>query len=195
MCPVLCCAVLGGGCVPVSDGVGGLRAKLIAARASLLLLLLLLMSLTLDDLHGILHPSILEPLARCSSATNPTCMPSSPMYAWVDGCSGGEPHTPPHVRHPHAIAMPCLLLILVLVSTYRRLLSSHVHAMAMANNNGRDTPPLSSPSEPAHSTRPAPPSSNYSLSARCTITYTATRPSLVRTRLAAGKDDQFPPIL
>lgn len=74
-------------------------------------------------------------------------------------------------------------------------LSSHVHAMAMANNNVRDTPPLSSPTEPAHSTRPAPPSSNLPLSAHCTITYTATRPSLVRTRLAAGKDDQFPPIL
>ena len=75
------------------------------------------------------------------------------------------------------------------------VLSSHVHTMAMANNNIHDTPPLSSPSEPAYSTRPAHPHQTALLSARCTITYTVTRPSLVRTRLAAGKDDQFPPIL
>ncbi|EMD96060.1 hypothetical protein COCC4DRAFT_55582 [Bipolaris maydis ATCC 48331] len=107
MCPVLCCAVLcwaavvclcqmawvgewvygrRGGWMEESGvwrRVGVRRAKLIAARSSLLLLLLLPMSLALDDLHGILHPSILEPLARCSSATNPTCMPSSPMGGWM----------------------------------------------------------------------------------------------------------------
>ncbi|EUC42491.1 hypothetical protein COCMIDRAFT_28876 [Bipolaris oryzae ATCC 44560] len=157
---------------------------------------------------GASSPSVRPLICTASSNSSFSLLGAAPGQPTPHACRrrvcNGEPHTPPHVRllllllllhhlrlhHPHMITMspaPAPARI--------NVLSSRVHCMAMANNHVHDTRPLSSPSEPAHSTRPAPPSSNLALSAHGTITYTATRPSLVRTRLAAGKDDQFPPIL